>query len=108
MLIPFPAPPALRKVPDHIFPHLAAAVDPPEVVVDLRQQFFGRGKNGNSNGAVLLSLNAVTRDLSEDEVRFLYSGVFQTMPARDAFGRLVVVLSGRIATLDVPIENLVS
>lgn len=36
MLIPFPSPPALRKVPDEIFPHLAAAVDPPEVVVDLR------------------------------------------------------------------------
>lgn len=36
MLIPFPTPPALRKVPDHIFPHVAAAVDPPEVVIDLR------------------------------------------------------------------------
>ncbi len=35
MLIPFPTPPAIRKVPDHIFGHLAAAVDPPEVVVDL-------------------------------------------------------------------------
>ncbi len=38
MLIPFPTPPAIRKVPDHIFPHLAAAVDPPEVVIDLRPQ----------------------------------------------------------------------
>jgi len=37
MLIPFPAPPAVRKVPDHIFPHIAAAVDPPEVVVNLRR-----------------------------------------------------------------------
>ena len=35
MLIPFPTPPALRKVPDHIFAQLAAAVDPPEVVIDL-------------------------------------------------------------------------
>ncbi len=33
MLIPFPSPPALRKVPDEIFPHVAAAIDPPEVVV---------------------------------------------------------------------------
>ncbi len=32
MLIPFPNPPALRKLPDTIFPQLAAAVDPPEVV----------------------------------------------------------------------------
>ena len=36
MLIPFPSVPALRKVPDHIFPHVQAAIDPPEVVVDLR------------------------------------------------------------------------
>ena len=36
MLIPFPTPPALRKVPDDIFAHIAAAIDPPEVVVDLR------------------------------------------------------------------------
>ncbi|MEC8338158.1 MAG: DUF2330 domain-containing protein [Planctomycetota bacterium] len=35
MLIPFPTPPAIRKVPDNIFPQIAAAVDPPEVVVDL-------------------------------------------------------------------------
>jgi hypothetical protein len=40
MLIPFPTPPAIRKVPDHIFQHIAAAVDPPEVVVDLRQRFL--------------------------------------------------------------------
>lgn len=32
MLIPFPSPPALRKVDDNIFPHVAAAVDPPEIV----------------------------------------------------------------------------
>ncbi len=40
MLIPFPSPPAIRKVPDHIFGHIAATVDPPEVVVDLRVQFL--------------------------------------------------------------------
>ncbi len=33
MLIPFPTPPALRKVPDAIFNQLANAVDPPEIVV---------------------------------------------------------------------------
>ena len=33
MLIPFPNPPALRKVPDAIFSQLANAVDPPEIVV---------------------------------------------------------------------------
>ncbi|MCH7727777.1 MAG: DUF2330 domain-containing protein [Planctomycetes bacterium] len=55
MLIPFPTPPALRKVPDHIFPHIAAAVDPPEVVVDLRTRFFrafGRANNRNKKADV--------------------------------------------------------
>jgi hypothetical protein len=33
MLIPFPTPPAIRKVPDDIFTHIAAAADPPEVIV---------------------------------------------------------------------------
>jgi hypothetical protein len=33
MLIPFPTPPAIRKVPDGIFGHVAAAIDPPEVIV---------------------------------------------------------------------------
>jgi hypothetical protein len=36
MLISFPTPPALRKVSEDIFPQIAAAVDPPEVVIDLR------------------------------------------------------------------------
>ncbi|MDG2408417.1 MAG: DUF2330 domain-containing protein [Pirellulales bacterium] len=35
MLIPFPTPPAIRKVPDNIFAQIAAAVDPPEVVINL-------------------------------------------------------------------------
>ncbi|MHC5114079.1 MAG: DUF2330 domain-containing protein [Planctomycetota bacterium] len=35
MLIPFPSPPAIRKVADDIFSHIAAAIDPPEVVIDL-------------------------------------------------------------------------
>ncbi|MCA9264361.1 MAG: DUF2330 domain-containing protein [Planctomycetales bacterium] len=34
MLIPFPTPPAMRKVSDEIFPHIAAAIDPPEVVIN--------------------------------------------------------------------------
>ncbi len=39
MLIPFPSTPSLRKVPNNIFDHIAAAVDPPEVVV----RVHGRG-----------------------------------------------------------------
>jgi hypothetical protein len=36
MLIPFPEPPALRKVSEDIFAHIERAIDPPEVIVDLR------------------------------------------------------------------------
>lgn len=35
MLIPFPSPPALRKVDDDIFGQIARAIDPPTVTVDL-------------------------------------------------------------------------
>jgi len=35
MLIPFPEPPAIRKVPDDIFEHITSAVDPPEVKVSV-------------------------------------------------------------------------
>ncbi len=43
MLIPFPTPPSIKKVPDDVFEHLAKAVDPPEVVADLtlrRRELF--------------------------------------------------------------------
>ncbi|MEM7390881.1 MAG: DUF2330 domain-containing protein [Verrucomicrobiota bacterium] len=36
MLIPFPVPPDIRKVPDPIFSHIRKAIEPPEVVIDLR------------------------------------------------------------------------
>lgn len=36
MLIPFPSPPELRKVPDNVFEQIVNAIDPPEVVIDLR------------------------------------------------------------------------
>jgi hypothetical protein len=35
MLIPFPSVPAIRKVSDDVFEHIANAIDPPEVVVNL-------------------------------------------------------------------------
>src|SRR6202008_4519470 len=43
MLISFPTPPALRKVSEDIFPQIGKAIDPPEVVVDLRWQFYRKG-----------------------------------------------------------------
>ena len=38
MLIPFPSAPSVRKVDDNIFPHIAAAIDPPEVYAWVRRR----------------------------------------------------------------------
>ena len=46
MLIPFPTPPEIRKVADNVFEHLVNAVDPPEVVIDLRIRRLMRGRAG--------------------------------------------------------------
>ncbi len=44
MLIPFPTPPELRKVSDNVFDQIANAIDPPEVVVDLRVRRMMRAR----------------------------------------------------------------
>lgn len=74
MLIPFPTPPALRKVSDDIFPHIGAAIDPPEVVVDLRMRMlslsggakFSR-QSGKANALAILEKEEV-RVLREEAV----------------------------------------
>jgi hypothetical protein len=73
MLIPFPTPPAIRKVPDHIFGHIAATVDPPEVVVDLtpRPQFysrFGRNKKARDNNALRFEKKEQVKVLRQEAV----------------------------------------
>ena len=70
MLIPFPKPPAIRKVPDNVFEHISNAIDPPEVVIDLlplpRAAAMARGGGGGAGGL------AVERfALAKDEVRVL-------------------------------------
>jgi hypothetical protein len=77
MLISFPTPPALRKVSEDIFPQIANAVDPPEVVIDLRYRFFkGQGrrsgkfaddKNGKADYGLQLEKHEV-RVLREEAV----------------------------------------
>src|SRR5205809_7517114 len=72
MLISFPTPPALRKVSEDIFPQIAAAIDPPEVVVDLRWQ--GKSQGRTLLGALDNRANRAEKDglkLKEDEVRVL-------------------------------------
>jgi hypothetical protein len=71
MLISFPTPPALRKVSEDIFPQIAKAIDPPEVVIDLRWrhrrfQAFSRG-----GGAQPAAPPANGLQLAKDQVRVL-------------------------------------
>ena len=67
MLIPFPNPPALRKVPDNIFEQIDNAIDPPEVVIDLNPMRF-RGlmskskKSGEKDGDDMMLMNNLSRD----------------------------------------------
>ncbi len=56
MLIPFPAAPELRKVSDNVFEHIAQAIDPPEVVVDLRIRRMMRA--GGARGAMPAAADA--------------------------------------------------
>mgnify|MGYP002624802666 CR=1 FL=1 len=56
MLIPFPSPPAIRKVADDVFGHVAAAVDPPEVVIDLRAEQARACFDGPGSELRMLSL----------------------------------------------------
>ena len=69
MLIPFPNPPALRKVPDNVFQQLANAIDPPEVVINLnvrKRMAFG---GGVPNAAAMSDLRF--KGLDKSEVRVL-------------------------------------
>eukprot|EP01047_Picozoa_sp_COSAG01_P023872 COSAG01_NODE_1455_length_10254_cov_84.364057_4_plen_509_part_00 len=67
MLIPFPNPPELRKVADDTFEQIANAIDPPEVVVDLRFKMqgnlaasFGGGvRFAESDRALMMRKNSV-------------------------------------------------
>ena len=51
MLIPFPSVPALRKVPDNVFEQIANAIDPPEVVVDVRPELLAVADSFESENA---------------------------------------------------------
>jgi hypothetical protein len=72
MLISFPTPPALRKVSEDIFPQIANAIDPPEVVIDVRWYKYARNSAAFGAGPVATA-SAPTNGLAlrKDEVRVL-------------------------------------
>ncbi len=63
MLIPFPSPPEIRKVSDDIFKQIANAVDPPEVVVDLRPRLprAAMARGGRGGGGLQFQATRETR-----------------------------------------------
>ncbi len=71
MLISFPTPPALRKVSEDIFPQIAKAIDPPEVVVDLRRRLREQARGRVANRPNSDADGASGLRLKRDEVRVL-------------------------------------
>lgn len=73
MLIPFPTPPAMRKVPENIFGHIAAAVDPPEVALHVGRGagVFGGFGGGGIGGGGGLGGAGLGVSLKKDEVHVL-------------------------------------
>jgi hypothetical protein len=72
MLISFPTPPALRKVSEDIFPQIAAAIDPPEVVTHVNMFLFGgAGGFGGGGGPMPMAAPMNGLGLMRDEVRVL-------------------------------------
>ena len=69
MLIPFPSPPTIRKVAENVFEHVAAAIDPPEVVVDLRSRLTA--ELGYMDSAVRASAKEDGLELRRDQVEVL-------------------------------------
>ena len=75
MLIPFPSPPAIRKVPDDTFKHIQNAIDPPEVPLWLNplgifssfEGAGGLGARGLGAGGGGLSIGS----MAKDEVRVI-------------------------------------
>jgi hypothetical protein len=71
MLIPFPSVPSIRKVPDETFAHLDAAIDPPEVTIDLRPRRKYRRRSKRPSMAKKKSKPRQEEGLKFDEVRVL-------------------------------------
>ncbi|MEM9492056.1 MAG: DUF2330 domain-containing protein, partial [Myxococcota bacterium] len=69
MLIPFPSAPAIRKVDDNIFAHIAAAVDPPEIHAYVQRPRRERALGATKRPMAESTAAADEDDLSLDAVR---------------------------------------
>jgi hypothetical protein len=77
MLIPFPSVPAIRKVPDTIFSHVAAAIDPPEVKVWIRRYRMRYKRSRRSAPSKSVDLDDASRAGSVRVLRREAVGMYQ-------------------------------
>lgn len=66
MLIPFPTPPAIRKIDDDTFAQIEAAVDPPELLVEIQE----RRKMFREMGSMAVARSAPPPEMSEDGLAY--------------------------------------
>jgi len=74
MLIPFPSPPAIRKIEDQTFAHIEGAIDPPEINVHIQDQreLYSRSSMAFGDASAAPEAEeAVAEDLGYREVRVL-------------------------------------
>jgi hypothetical protein len=69
MLISFPTPPALRKVSEDIFPQIAKAIDPPEIVLNLWDEGWILINGGIPKPGVAATPQSL--ELRRDDIRVL-------------------------------------
>ena len=70
MLIPFPSPPALRKIEDDTFAHIEAAIEPPKVHVRKRRRRMYKTKK-STRSAEMAVPDREDLHLEKDEVRVI-------------------------------------
>jgi hypothetical protein len=97
MLIPFPAPPSVKKVPEDTLQHIAAAVDPPLLPVEIQDPLLydlgGLTVSGSADSEGYGGLSFEAPKLAVDEVRIV---------RQEALGmyELAVIEAGSARALD--------
>ena len=65
MLIPFPSPPAIRKIDDDTFAHIEAAVDPPVLRVNIYDPMMLKKEKSRSGGILASMTTTDTKDFED-------------------------------------------
>ncbi len=71
MLIPFPTPPAIRKIEDATFAHIEAAVDPPTLTVEVIEEIWESEMSAEDDGGAIVDAPTAEEPLAIDQVRVL-------------------------------------